>query len=164
MHWCDRPVLVTADGPTYSNVPEDTDADRPVLVTADGPTYSNVPEDTGELSSDDEPLVNTAKASQQTGSCNSPEVVTVGDLFGNCISPETAIASDLTDPDWHEDTVQPSTSQDDSEPLICLTRKSRKRKNITFHRELETGPEVVTVGDLFGSCISPETAIASFGA
>ena len=106
----DRPVLVTADGPTYSNVPEDTDADRPVLVTADGPTYSNVPEDTGELSSDDEPLVNIAKASQQTGSCNSPEVVTVGDLFGSCISPETAIASDLTDPDWHEDTVQPSTS------------------------------------------------------
>ena len=33
-----------------------TDADRPVLVTADGPTYINVPDDTGELSSDDEPL------------------------------------------------------------------------------------------------------------
>ena len=43
-----------------------TDADRPVLVTADGPTYINVPEDTGELSSDDEPLVNIAKVSQQT--------------------------------------------------------------------------------------------------
>ena len=155
----DEPLINIAQ-----SVRQCTGADRPVLVTADGPTYSNVPEDTGELSSDDEPLVNTAKASQQTGSCNSPEVVTVGDLFGSCISPETAIASDLTDPDWHEDTVQPSTSQDDSEPLICLTRKSRKRKNITFHRELETGPEVVTVGDLFGSCISPETAIASFGA
>ena len=115
-----------------------TDADRPVLVTADGPTYINVPEDTGELSSDDEPLVNIAKASQQIGSCNSPEVVTVSDLFGSCSSPEIAIASDLTDPDWHEDTVQPSTSEDDGEPLICLTRKSRKRKNITFHRELET--------------------------
>ena len=39
-----------------------TDADRPaVLVTADGPTYINVPEDTGELSSDDEPLINIAK-------------------------------------------------------------------------------------------------------
>ena len=41
-----------------------TDADRPVLVTTDGPTYTNVPGDTGELSSDDEPSVNTAGASQ----------------------------------------------------------------------------------------------------
>ena len=83
-------------------------------------------------------MVNIAKTSQQIGSCNSPEVVTVSDLYGSCRSPEIAIASDLTDPDWHEDTVQPSTSEDDGEPLICLTRKSRKRKNITFYRELET--------------------------
>ena len=47
-----------------------------------------MPGDTGELSSEDEPLVNTAGASQQTGSCSSPEVVTVGDLFGSCSSPE----------------------------------------------------------------------------
>ena len=72
----------SADGPTYSNVPEDTDADRPVLVTADGPTYINMPEDTGEQSSDGEPLIKIAKVSQQIGSCNSPEVVTVSDLFG----------------------------------------------------------------------------------
>ena len=67
-----------------------TDADRPVLVT-DGPTYTNVPGDTGELSSEDESLVSTAGASQQTGSCSSPEVVTVGDLFGSCSSPEFVI-------------------------------------------------------------------------
>ena len=53
-----------------------TDADRPVLVTTDGPTYTNVPGDTGELSSDDEPLIKTARASQQISSCSSPEVVT----------------------------------------------------------------------------------------
>ena len=34
--------------------------------------------------------------------------------------------------------MQPSTSEDDGKPLICLTRKSRKRKNMTFHIELET--------------------------
>ena len=43
-----------------------TNADRPVLVTADGPTCINVPEDTGKLSSNDKPLVNIAKVSQQT--------------------------------------------------------------------------------------------------
>ena len=43
-----------------------TNADRPVLVTADGPTCINVLEDTGKLFSNDKPLVNIAKVSQQT--------------------------------------------------------------------------------------------------
>ena len=94
-----------------------TNADRPVLVIVDGPTYINMSEDTGELSSGDKLLVNIAKASQQIGTCSSPEVVTI---------------NDLKDSDWHEDTVQLPTSEDDGKPLICLIQKNWKQKKKKF--------------------------------